>query len=106
MNLTPGLNFINVLRTAFTLAGPKSVRIQSSSQYLFTFLGYTGAKAACRMLMKLTLGLLFIEDVRTYGHDQRMICVADSFTVRFVFAIDYFSIQITLRILKEKKNLT
>ncbi len=26
MKLTPGLNFINILRTAFTLVGPKSVR--------------------------------------------------------------------------------
>jgi len=33
---------------------PKSVRIQSSSQYLFMLLGSTGAKAACRMFMKLT----------------------------------------------------
>ncbi len=33
---------------------PKSVRIQSSCQYLFTLLGSTGAKAALRTLMKLT----------------------------------------------------
>ena len=56
MKLTPGFNFINVLRTAFTLVGPKNVRIQSSSQYLFTLLGSTGAKAALRTLMKLTTG--------------------------------------------------
>ncbi len=54
--LTPGLNSINVLRTAFMLVGPKSARIQSSSQYLFTLLGSTGAKAVRRMLMKLTAG--------------------------------------------------
>ncbi len=54
MKLTPGLNFINVLPTAFMLVGPKSVRIQSRCQYLFTLLGSTGAKAAGRMLMKLT----------------------------------------------------
>jgi len=34
----------------------KSVRIHSSCQYLFTLLGSTDAKAACGMLMKLTLG--------------------------------------------------
>ncbi len=51
-----GFNFINVLRTAFTLVGPKSVRIQTSSQYLFTLLGSTGAKAARRTLMKLSRG--------------------------------------------------
>jgi hypothetical protein len=47
------------LRTAFTLVAPKSVRIKSSCQYLFTLLVSTGTKAACRMLMKLTPGLDF-----------------------------------------------
>jgi len=37
-----------------TPVAPKSVRIQSSYQYFFTLLGSTGAKAARRMLMKLT----------------------------------------------------
>ncbi len=36
--LTPGLNFINILRTALTHVDPKSVRIQSNPQYLFTLL--------------------------------------------------------------------
>ena len=54
MKLTHGLNFINVLRTAFALVGPKSISIQSSSQYLFTLLGSTGIKASSRTLMKLT----------------------------------------------------
>jgi len=45
------------LRTAFTPVAPKSVRIQSSCQYLFTLLGSTGAKAAHKMLMKLTPGV-------------------------------------------------
>jgi len=44
------------LRSAFTPVAPKSVRIQSSCQFLFTLLGSTGAKAARRMFMKLTLG--------------------------------------------------
>jgi hypothetical protein len=44
------------LRTASTPIAPKSVRIQSSWKYLFTLLGSTGTKAACRMLMKLTPG--------------------------------------------------
>jgi len=56
MKLTTGLNFINVLHTAFTLIAPKSVRIQSSCQYLFTLLGSTIVKAIVksRTLMKLT----------------------------------------------------
>jgi len=37
-----------------TPIAPKSETIQSSCQYLFTLLGSTGAKAARRMLMKLT----------------------------------------------------
>jgi len=44
------------LRTAFTPAAPKSLRIQSICQCLFTLLRSTGAKAARRMLMKLTTG--------------------------------------------------
>ncbi len=47
------------LRTAFTPVAPKSVRIQSSCQYLFTLLGSTGAKAACSTLMKSTPGINF-----------------------------------------------
>jgi len=43
------------LRAAFTPVAPKSIRIQSSCQYLFTLLGFTGAKAANRTLMKLTI---------------------------------------------------
>jgi len=54
MKLTQGLNFINVLRTAFTCVDPESVRIQSNPQYLFTLLGSTCAKAARKMLMKST----------------------------------------------------
>ena len=56
----PGLNFINVLHTAFMLVGPKSIRIQSSSWYFFTLLGSMCAKAARRTLMKLTPGVNFI----------------------------------------------
>ncbi len=45
------------LRTTFTPVAPKSIKIRSSCQYLFTLLGSTGAKAARRLLMKLTLEL-------------------------------------------------
>ncbi len=44
------------LHTNFTPLAPKSIRIQSSCLYLFMLLGSTGAKAARRMLMKLTIG--------------------------------------------------
>ncbi len=46
-----GLDFINVLRTAFTPVVPQSVRNQSSHQYLFTLLGPTSVKAVRRTLI-------------------------------------------------------
>jgi hypothetical protein len=55
-----GLDFINVLRTAFTHVVPQSVRTQSSHQYLFTLLGPTSVKAVRRTLMKLSPGVNFI----------------------------------------------
>jgi len=47
MKLTLGINFINVLHTAFTCADPKNGKIQLSCQYIFTLLGSTGIKALC-----------------------------------------------------------
>jgi len=44
------------LCTAFKHKDPKSVKIQSSCQYIFVLLGSTGIKALCKMLMKLILG--------------------------------------------------
>jgi len=49
-----GVDFINVLRAAFAHVDPKSVRIQSNPQYLFTLLGSTCVKAVPRTLMKLS----------------------------------------------------
>ncbi len=60
LQTVPGLNFINVLCTAFTLVAPKSVRIQSNPQYLFTLLGSTCAKAVRRTLVKLTPDFFYI----------------------------------------------
>ena len=51
---TPGLNFINILRTAFTLVDPQSIKIQLSHQCLFMLLGFTSVKAVRRTLMKLS----------------------------------------------------
>ena len=44
------------LRTAFKPEATKSIKIQSSCQYLFMLMGSTGTKAARRTLMKLTQG--------------------------------------------------
>ncbi len=59
-----GLILPTYLHEAVTHVTPKSVWIQSSCQYLFTLLGSTGAKAARRMLMKLTLGQYVFVDNR------------------------------------------
>jgi len=42
------------LHSAYTCADPKSVKIQSSCQYLFALLGSACVKAAHKMLIKLT----------------------------------------------------
>ncbi len=52
--MKPGVNFINVLHAAFTLADPESVKFQLSCQYLFVVLGSVRVKAAQKMFMKLT----------------------------------------------------
>jgi len=65
------VDFINVQITAFMLVGPKSVRIQSSSQYLFTLLGSTNVKAARRMLMKLTPDLVLVLTLRRIDGEQK-----------------------------------
>ncbi len=54
LKLTPGVDFINIQRTAFTLVVPKSVKKIDDFTVSFTFLGATHVKAVHRMLMKLT----------------------------------------------------
>jgi len=49
-----GVNFINILLTAFTREDPKRIKIQTSCQYLFALYGAGRIKAACKMFMKLT----------------------------------------------------
>ena len=49
----PGVNFINVLRAAFTHADPESAKKTVKSSSFFALLGSARVKAARRMLMKL-----------------------------------------------------
>jgi len=57
----PGVNFTNILREAFTLVDPKSVKkLQLSPQYLFTLSGSENVKAVHRSLMKLSPGFGFV----------------------------------------------
>jgi len=55
IKLTPGVNFINIIHTAFTRADPKSVK---KTVIFFTLLGSTSIKAVLRMLMKLTAAIV------------------------------------------------
>jgi len=55
--VTPsGVNFINVLQAAFTLADPESAKKTVKSSSFFALSGSAGVKAARIMLMKLTPG--------------------------------------------------
>jgi len=53
----PGVNFTNVLRAAFTLINPESVKKIENLTVSFTLLGSALIKAVCRTLMKLSPGL-------------------------------------------------
>jgi len=59
--MTTGVNFINVLLGAFTRADPKSTKKTDDLTVFFALSGSACAKAACRMLMKLTPGVDFKE---------------------------------------------
>jgi len=50
-------NFTNVLRAAFILKDPNSIKIMSSCQYIFVLLGSARVEALLKMLMKLTSGM-------------------------------------------------
>ncbi len=55
----PGLNFINVLCTAFTHVDPKCTKRRLSQQCHLALLGPMSVKAACKTLVKLTPGVNF-----------------------------------------------
>jgi len=58
VKLTPGVNFINILLAAFKCAHPKSAKRQSSCQSFFGLSGSWRAKAARKMIVKLTPAIL------------------------------------------------
>jgi len=60
MKLTPGVNFINILFTAFMLVGP-SVKRYWQLDWVLTLWGTTGVKAVRRTLMKSSPGVLTSE---------------------------------------------
>ncbi len=66
MKLSLGVNFTNVLRAAFTLVDPKSVKKIDQLTVFFTLLGSACVKAVRRMLVKLSPGVNLIKLLGTY----------------------------------------
>jgi len=66
-----GVNFTNVLRAAFTLIDPESVKKIDNLTEFFTLLGYACVKAVCRTLMKLSLGVNFINMLMWSFHSRK-----------------------------------
>jgi len=58
VGLTPRVHFINILRAAFTHIDPESAKKSVNWTVIFAPLGSAHVKAARRMLMKLTPGLV------------------------------------------------
>jgi len=56
IRVKPGVNFINVLRTAFMLVDSKSAKKIDNLTVFFTLLGPACIKAVHRTLVKLTPG--------------------------------------------------
>jgi hypothetical protein len=72
VKLSPGINFINVLRTAFMHADPKSLKKKVKLSIFLVLLGSAHTKAGRRTLVKSTLGLFLIlgfltNCLNTYG---------------------------------------
>ena len=82
-----GLDFTNVLHTAFTPVAPQSVRTQSSCKYLFMLSGSTSVKAVCRTLMKLSRGLLFQV---LPPHTHNILQISALFKAIFTYQLDLF----------------
>jgi hypothetical protein len=59
--LSPGVDFPNILRTAFAHADPKSAKKYSQAVSSFFDFEIWGVKAAYKMLAKLTPGVIFID---------------------------------------------
>jgi len=68
---TSGVNFIDVLRTAFTCADTKSSKKCSQAVILFfVLLGSAHLKAACQTLVKLTPGVWVYKEAITLTREN------------------------------------
>ncbi len=78
MKLTPGVNFINILRAAFLSADPESAKKTDNLTVFFVLLGSASVKAASRTLMKLTPGVY-----------SNTICIRDLDKINLIWWFDF-----------------
>jgi len=55
LQVSPGVDFTNILRAAFTLSDPKSTKKTDGLTVFFALFGFSRIKAVCKMLVKLTI---------------------------------------------------
>jgi len=72
--LRSGLNFINILRTAFMCPDPKSVKKTVKLSIYCTLLGSTSVKAARKTLVKLTPGCVKAASKHTCWWNWQLMC--------------------------------
>jgi len=97
-SVVPGVNFINILRAAFTRVGPKSAKRLS-----FALLGSACVKAACKTLMKITPGVRSLPLDLTHMNSQDIMkalgkkCLLENFSLyKIILAIiDQIVVNIT-----------
>jgi len=84
--LWSGLNFINVLREAFTHTDPKSVKDTDDLTVFFTLSWSVSIKAAPKTLVKLTPVLLYLWTCRSVLHEcMRFVWQVDAAAVHYLY---------------------
>ena len=77
MKLTLGVDFISVQQTAFTLIGPKRVKIQSRSEYLFCTFGIYEPKSSMQNFDEIdtryTINMTGSNDIKTDSNQGLLI---------------------------------
>ncbi len=82
MNLSPGVNFINILQVAFMSTDSKSANKTDNLTDFFTLLGFARVNAAPKTLMKLNPGLVKLFKNPFYPTDVRQKQACHSFELR------------------------
>ncbi len=66
LNLTAGVNFINILQASFASADPKRAKNTVNLSVFFALLGSSNVKDVSKMLTNLTIGPNLIKLLGTY----------------------------------------